>query len=97
MTSNEIKDLLSDRLHLDTRVTVLGHVQRGGTPSAFDRLLASRFGAEAALSVLESDGNSEAYVMCLNGSMVVKKPLNECVDQCNAIKQVPFRGSFLSF
>ena len=32
----------------DTRVTVLGHIQRGGTPSAFDRLLATRLGVKAA-------------------------------------------------
>ena len=49
--------------------------------------MASRFGAEAALCVLEADENSEAFVMCLCGSQIVKKPLHQCVDQCNAIKQ----------
>jgi 6-phosphofructokinase 1 len=36
-----------DRLGFDLRMTILGHVQRGGTPSAFDRILASRLGAAA--------------------------------------------------
>lgn len=36
-----IKDVLSKRLGLDTRVTTLGHVQRGGAPAAFDRYLVS--------------------------------------------------------
>ncbi|XP_076028165.1 ATP-dependent 6-phosphofructokinase, muscle type-like isoform X4 [Genypterus blacodes] len=39
ITSDMIKKLVSDRLGFDTRTTVLGHVQRGGTPSAFDRIL----------------------------------------------------------
>ena len=37
ITSDEVKDVLVDRLGLDTRITVLGHVQRGGTVVAFDR------------------------------------------------------------
>jgi 6-phosphofructokinase 1 len=41
-----------ERLGFDMRVTILGHVQRGGTPSAFDRILASRFG-EAAVKALK--------------------------------------------
>uniref|UniRef100_A0A8D0KZX8 Phosphofructokinase, liver type n=1 Tax=Strix occidentalis caurina TaxID=311401 RepID=A0A8D0KZX8_STROC len=39
ISSNYVKDLVVQRLGFDTRVTVLGHVQRGGTPSAFDRVL----------------------------------------------------------
>uniref|UniRef100_UPI003AAA9961 phosphofructokinase, muscle a isoform X6 n=1 Tax=Centroberyx gerrardi TaxID=166262 RepID=UPI003AAA9961 len=39
ITSDQIKKLVTDRLGFDTRTTVLGHVQRGGTPSAFDRIL----------------------------------------------------------
>ncbi len=40
-----------ERLGFDLRVTILGHVQRGGVPSAFDRILASRFGAEATAQI----------------------------------------------
>lgn len=40
-------DEIKQRTGLDTRVTVLGHVQRGGSPSAFDRIIGSRFGARA--------------------------------------------------
>jgi 6-phosphofructokinase 1 len=44
---------VKSRLGLDTRVTVLGHVQRGGNPSAFDRLLGCRMGAEATLALMQ--------------------------------------------
>ena len=42
-----VKQILVDRLGLDTRVTTLGHTQRGGKPCAFDRVLVSRFFAPA--------------------------------------------------
>lgn len=45
------------RTGLDTRVTILGHIQRGGTPTAFDRMLASRFGSKAVELLLEGQSN----------------------------------------
>lgn len=39
ITAERVKQVVVDNLHQDTRVTVLGHVQRGGNPSAFDRVL----------------------------------------------------------
>lgn len=41
ITADMVKKVVVDRLKQDTRVTVLGHVQRGGSPSAFDRVLVS--------------------------------------------------------
>ncbi len=43
----EIGRQIRDRTGLETKVTILGHLQRGGTPTAFDRILASRMGAKA--------------------------------------------------
>ena len=39
ITANQVKDVISTTLKMDTRVTVLGHVQRAGAASAFDRVL----------------------------------------------------------
>lgn len=39
ITAEQVKKVVVDRLKQDTRITVLGHVQRGGSPSAFDRVL----------------------------------------------------------
>lgn len=39
ITSEKVKQVVVDKLNQDTRITVLGHVQRGGNPSAFDRVL----------------------------------------------------------
>uniref|UniRef100_A0A9L0RZY5 ATP-dependent 6-phosphofructokinase n=1 Tax=Equus caballus TaxID=9796 RepID=A0A9L0RZY5_HORSE len=79
ITSESIKDLVVKRLGYDTRVTVLGHVQRGGTPSAFDRILGSRMGVEAVMALLEATPDTPACVVSLSGNQAVRLPLMECV------------------
>jgi 6-phosphofructokinase 1 len=44
-----------ERLGFDLRVAILGHIQRGGNPGAFDRILASRLGAHAVRQLLEEE------------------------------------------
>uniref|UniRef100_A0A4W5QEG1 Phosphofructokinase, platelet n=1 Tax=Hucho hucho TaxID=62062 RepID=A0A4W5QEG1_9TELE len=79
ITVNNVKDLVVSCLGFDTRVTILGHVQRGGTPSAFDRILASRMGVEAVLALLEASASTPACVVSLCGNQAVRLPLMECV------------------
>ena len=57
----------------------LGHVQRGGSPSAFDRILATRMGAEAILALLEAKPDTPAHVVSLDGNQAVRVPLMDCV------------------
>lgn len=52
----EIGKVIEERMNCDTRVTVLGHVQRGGSPSAADRVLASRLGSRAVELLIEGKG-----------------------------------------
>uniref|UniRef100_A0A669BXM5 6-phosphofructokinase n=1 Tax=Oreochromis niloticus TaxID=8128 RepID=A0A669BXM5_ORENI len=85
ITSSFVKDLVVKCLGFDTRVTILGHVQRGGTPSAFDRILASRMGVEAVLALLETTANTPACVVSLCGNQSVRVPLMECVQMVSAV------------
>ncbi|XP_043939416.1 ATP-dependent 6-phosphofructokinase, muscle type isoform X2 [Protopterus annectens] len=107
ISSEYIKDLVVKRLGFDTRVTILGHVQRGGTPSAFDRILASRMGVEAVMALLQATPETPACVISLSGNQIIRLPLMECVqvtkDVTKAMKNKKFddaiklRGrSFLS-
>ncbi|KAL7990781.1 hypothetical protein Chor_014211 [Crotalus horridus] len=83
ITSNYVKELVVKRLGFDTRVTVLGHVQRGGTPSAFDRVLDiyqyRKMGMEAVMALLEATPDTPACVVSLSGNQSVRLPLMECV------------------
>ncbi|XP_057178180.1 ATP-dependent 6-phosphofructokinase, platelet type isoform X2 [Triplophysa rosa] len=87
ITSDHVKDLVVRRLGFDTRVTILGHVQRGGTPSAFDRILASRMGVEAVLALLETTANTAACVVSLCGNQSVRLPLMECVQMTQEVQK----------
>ncbi|XP_037135650.1 ATP-dependent 6-phosphofructokinase, platelet type isoform X6 [Syngnathus acus] len=87
ITTDCIKDLVVKCLGFDTRVTILGHVQRGGTPSAFDRILASRMGVEAVLALLETTANTPACVVSLSGNQSVRLPLMECVQMTQEVQK----------
>ncbi|XP_061653571.1 ATP-dependent 6-phosphofructokinase, platelet type isoform X4 [Phyllopteryx taeniolatus] len=87
ITPDYIKDLVVRNLGFDTRVTILGHVQRGGTPSAFDRILASRMGVEAVLALLEASASTPACVVSLVGNQAVRLPLMECVQMTQEVQK----------
>jgi ATP-dependent phosphofructokinase / diphosphate-dependent phosphofructokinase len=74
---------ISHRLGIETRVTVLGHLQRGGVPTPFDRILATRFGTLAA--ELLSQGKYNRMV-CLKGADVASVPIEQVAGK---LKLVP--------
>ena len=78
-----IKVELQERTGFDTRVTILGHTQRGGTPTATDRLLASRFGVAAADAV---DAGASSVMTALVGDEI---KLVDIADVAGRLKEVP--------
>ncbi|KAM6294450.1 ATP-dependent 6-phosphofructokinase, muscle type isoform 2-T2 [Aegotheles albertisi] len=94
ITSDDIKTLVVKRLGYDTRVTILGHVQRGGTPSAFDRILGSRMGVEAVMALLEGTPDTPACVVSLSGNQAVRLPLMECVQVTKDVTTAMNEGRF---
>ena len=72
--SQEIANEIQARTGIDTRATILGHVQRGGSPSAFDRILASRLGARAVQALMDGE---TAVAAGLVHSSVVTYPLTD--------------------
>ncbi len=67
---------IADETGLEVRVTVLGHVQRGGAPTAFDRLLATRFGVAAAQALQEG---KSGRMLALQRGEIVSLPLKEAL------------------
>ncbi|XP_063064272.1 ATP-dependent 6-phosphofructokinase, muscle type-like [Engraulis encrasicolus] len=94
ITSDQIKDLVTKRLGFDTRATILGHVQRGGTPSAFDRILGSRMGVEAVMALLEATPETPACVVSLSGNQAVRLPLMECVQVTKDVTKAMAEGRY---
>jgi phosphofructokinase-like protein len=77
--ANEIEK----RTGKEARCTVLGHIQRGGTPTAFDRVLATRFGVHAIAAVHEQNFGT---MVALRGTEIVRVPLSEATRE---LKLVP--------
>ncbi|WRT64730.1 6-phosphofructokinase [Kwoniella shivajii] len=80
-----VKDILVDRLGLDTRVTTLGHTQRGGRPCAFDRILPTLQGVQAVQALLEATPETPSYMIGIQENKITKVPLLEAVAQTQAV------------
>jgi phosphofructokinase-like protein len=66
----------------EARATVLGHVQRGGTPTAYDRVLATRFGLHAIDAVHEGESG---VMVALRGTEIVRVPLSDATTQLKVV------------
>lgn len=80
---NKIAEQIENLTSIDTRVTVLGHLQRGGRPVPYDRILSTRFGVEAVELI-----NREEYgkMLSLQGNRIVAVPLEEAVDTLKTVQ-----------
>ena len=94
--SYEIADRIFEETGVEVRVTVPGHTQRGGEPCAYDRVLSTRLGAEAAGLILNKE---YGYMVCVENNEISKVPLEEVagklktVDpECSTIKEAKMLG-----
>ncbi|MGE0822016.1 MAG: 6-phosphofructokinase [Candidatus Binatia bacterium] len=85
LTSEAIKNILTERLGEDVRVTILGHIQRGGSPSAFDRNLSSLLGAAAVAAIAQATPETEPVLIGLRGNRVVQTPLRHCIERTREV------------
>jgi 6-phosphofructokinase 1 len=83
--STEVQQALEKQLGEEVRVTVLGHVQRGGRPSAFDRILGTRLGYEAVNTLLEAKPEDEPVVIGMKSNHITPFPLMECVEKTQLV------------
>src|SRR6476646_10357784 len=78
-----LADEIEKRTGKEARCTVLGHIQRGGTPTAFDRVLATRYGLQAISAVHDGDFG---IMVALSGTNIVRVPRGEATRE---LKLVP--------
>jgi 6-phosphofructokinase 1 len=84
--ADQVAEQIGESMRREVRSTVLGHIQRGGTPSAFDRVLATFYGSEAVGLVAE---RLWGHMVALHGSRIVPVPIAEAVRR---LKTVPLDG-----
>jgi 6-phosphofructokinase 1 len=88
ITSEYVKKVLEEQLAEDTRVTILGHMQRGGSPSAFDRYLSTVLGYAAVEEILSAAPGGEPKLIGIRQQQVIHSPLMECVAQTQKVVEV---------
>ena len=87
ITAEQVKKVLEDLSGEDTRVTSLGHVQRGGAPSAFDRYLSTVLGYAAVQHIAVSP-DAEPQLVGIRGHHIVNSPLMESVAKTKSVADV---------
>ena len=82
--AQKVAEYLNKKAGIETRHVVLGHVQRGGSPTAYDRVLSVRFGVTAAELV---NDKQFGYFPSLQGTKIVKRPLKDAVDRLKVVDE----------
>jgi 6-phosphofructokinase 1 len=94
ITSAYVRQVIQDTLHEDARVTILGHVQRGGPPSAYDRWASTWLGYEAVLEVLAATPDTTGPVLGFRGNRVHRAPLVEAVTKSRQVPELIATGDY---
>ncbi|MGD8214153.1 6-phosphofructokinase [Aestuariimicrobium sp. Y1814] len=94
ITGQRVADAIQEQTGEDARVTILGHVQRGGAPSAYDRWCSTWLGYEAARTVLEATPTSEAKVLGIGGNRVKTLSLQKSVADTRRVPDLIKAGDY---
>ncbi|RMG93953.1 MAG: 6-phosphofructokinase [Chloroflexi bacterium] len=94
ITCHYVRQVLEERLGEDTRVTILGHVQRGGSPSAFDRNLSTLLGAAAVETILSGEIDGQAYLLGIRNNTIKRTPLAECLQRTHEVNEAVRNGEY---
>ncbi|MDQ3925530.1 MAG: ATP-dependent 6-phosphofructokinase [Actinomycetota bacterium] len=81
---------IKERTGIDTRHVVLGHLQRGGSPTAYDRILSTRYGLRAAEAVKNSEWGQ---MVALRGNEIVTVPLEEATEETKTVPDDLYRAA----
>lgn len=94
ISSTYVKEVLEKRLNEDTRITILGHVQRGGAPSAYDRYITTMLGCAAVDKISTSSAEDEPLLIGVQENDIVALPLMDCVSQTQRIRELVASGQY---
>ncbi|RRD48056.1 6-phosphofructokinase [Tessaracoccus sp. OH4464_COT-324] len=94
ITTDRVCSVIEELTGEKPRATILGHVARGGKPSAYDRWMATACGVEAVRAVLESGSDDEPVLVGMSGDEVVRVPLMESVKRTREIATFVAEGRY---
>jgi 6-phosphofructokinase 1 len=94
ISSEHVRQVLEERLGEDARVSILGHIQRGGAPSAYDRWMSTLVGNAAVLELLAATPDSEPQLFGMRYNRVGHLPLMDCVRQTQAVAEAIARKDY---
>jgi 6-phosphofructokinase 1 len=85
---------IENRTGFESRVVILGHIQRGGSPTAFDRVLATRFG----LAAIELAHKGEyGKMVALRGNKIISVPISEAVQKLKTVSDELYKDAEVFF
>jgi 6-phosphofructokinase 1 len=85
--STDVQRVLEENIGEEVRVTVLGHVQRGGRPTPYDRNLATMLGNEAVITILKAKAEDEPVLVRIKNNRISCLPLMDCVEKTRAVAE----------
>ncbi len=94
LTTHDIADALRDGLGEDARISILGHVQRGGAPSAYDRWMSTLLGYAAVQQVLNPADSGEACILGVQHNRIMKLNLEQAVKNTRAVQKMIDAGNY---
>jgi 6-phosphofructokinase 1 len=94
ITAQQVCDAIAQRTGEDVRITILGHVQRGGSPSAYDRWMPTLMGHAAALEVLGAGPDHVSQLIGIRNGEVLKTPLMDAVARTRDIPRLIEAGRY---
>ncbi|MDU0349596.1 6-phosphofructokinase [Actinomyces sp. MRS3W] len=94
ITADDVKRVMAERLGEEARVTILGHVQRGGKPSAYDRWMSTLLGCTAAREVVLATPDSEPVIIAERHNRIKRLPMMEQVRATRAVKDLVAAGDY---
>jgi len=92
--TSEVRKILADKLGLEVRLTVLGHIQRGGAPTAFDRVLSTRLGVAAVDLLADEPDVIHRHMVGIRRNRVTTMPLIEVVERSREVHREIENGNF---
>lgn len=96
LTTEDVKEALMEGLSENAKITILGHIQRGGAPSAYDRWMSTLLGYTAVQELFDPEAYGKGSILGVRRNRVTRLPLEESIVQTRAVAQLIEDGDYIA-